>query len=200
MALTTELATLDALLLIKELKRESNATEQDIHTFAYLACLLWLYSGRPVGSWEYAFVMGRNGTPHAPALHQAVEDGLRRGLVQTDELYLQLTSNGERFTNSLSQSLHSRKHRNQCIASACRTLIGNSPENVSVALGREPNLHAALAANDGRALLSGPTLRVLHEQLKALSEGMGIQIENLALPAMVWISFLNSLPNDEPRN
>ncbi len=68
-------AAFDALQIIASLQSiYRNVAEAEVHLFAYLSCLLSLYSGQPVGDWGYDFAGTTTGS--------AVDPGATRNCIR----------------------------------------------------------------------------------------------------------------------
>ena len=84
-------ATFDCLFVGHRLQaRVGSFANAELHLFAYLSCLLWLFRRRIVADWGYEFVGTELGAPFSRHIDLAVTELLGRGyfLRVGDRLYM----------------------------------------------------------------------------------------------------------------
>src|SRR5690348_16067138 len=93
-------ATFDCLFLMQRLQGHlTKVAVAEIHLFAYLACLLWVFREKPVADWDYAFVGTDLGAPFSQDIAEAIKAMVGRGYFSRD---IQSTL---RWTNAASEAL-----------------------------------------------------------------------------------------------
>jgi hypothetical protein len=91
------------------------------------------------------------------------------------------------FLGSLRQDVD----RMEFIDAACATMLVLPVGSVRSALLVEPELTSATRLGSSRFLLDGPGVQLLHDHFQVLSEATGLGVSGLAIPASVWISYLD---------
>lgn len=171
-------------------------TLSELTYFAYLACLLSVYSGEPSGRWGYTFAATTSMSPFSEPLSSAVDtlsgasriDAQMRGLSIADAGREEL----RRFT-----SQHLFKDRVRYLKAACNSSLAVPLPIVGAALSNEPELHAALSISATRELLddeAGP--RALHRHFERLAEEIPDRTD-LFLAAVTWISQLSTASDED---
>jgi hypothetical protein len=183
-------AAFDSLAICRELSaRFKGAAESEVHLFAYLACLLSLYRGWPVSSWGYGFAGTKEGAPFSKELDAAISALDRLGYLERHEGLFILGVEGEKLREELLQIASNRK-RLEFLVGACSATTVMPLGLVREALSRSPDLSSVAAGEHTRALLDKPSIALLHEHFAMLSEAIGIQIEDLIVPAATWLTCL----------
>src|SRR5262245_21378531 len=76
-------ATFDCLFIIERLQaNRTSLTSQEIHLFAYLGCLLWIYRKRSVEDWGDGFVGTELGAPCSQEIDWSINELVERGYVR----------------------------------------------------------------------------------------------------------------------
>lgn len=174
---------------------QGSVSRNEVHFFAYLSCLLWLYKGNPVATWDYIFALADR-KPHSAAIDEALRQLGTLGFIEDNEDLVSVTSSGKSMEIFLA-SLHQNSERTACIEGACYTLVALPQATIVSALYREPELQAASTLGDQRQLLEGPGVQLIHEQFAKLSEAVGVTASDLMVPAVVWLSFLSQVAPQE---
>jgi len=183
-------ATFDCLLVARRLQAQGAVfTGPEIHLFAYLACLLWLYEKNIVTDWGYSFVGTGLGAPYSQEIDSALKELLGRGLFLRVHDRLRMTELAERkldeFTN-----LEMNRERAECLNAACASIAAFSLGMVTSALSQEPELSRAKALPSSRLLLEEAAQSQLYIQFEALRSNLDQPTGDLRLPAVVWLSAL----------
>jgi hypothetical protein len=188
-------ATFDSLFLADRLQRETGSfTVPELHLFAYLACLLWLYRKRAVTDWGYPFVGTELGAPFSQDIDDAVKLLLERGyLLRIQERLFMSKIAGkslEEFGN-----LDLNQDRGECLRAACASTAAFSIGMVGSALSQEPDLKRARTTPLNRVLLEDSARDQLYTQFDCLrsalrSDAIQFQDEDLRMPAVLWLAAL----------
>lgn len=194
------LAFFDSLSIFNKLQNvNENATNGEIHLFAYLSCLLFLYSGQSVSEWGYQFAGTREGSPFSPDLAEAIFNLKLLGFLLEIENYIKLTDAGcEEY--KLLLSLEQNTLREVYLKGACSSVLALPVGLVKNALLKEPELRRAVSLDSARVLLESPGVDLLKEQFSALKKAVGTNVEDLMIPTVVWLTFLSHLPLKDERN
>ena len=183
-------AVFDALFLGQALSAPLGYfTATDVQTFSYLACLLTLYKKRPVSDWEYFFAGTKYGAPFSTEIQEALEVLENNGLISSSEEGLKITNEGREELTIL-QCISQNRQRTPFLDGASACLAALPPGVIRDALSNEPELSSVRNLRATRGLLLGSGLTVLYDQFDELSSIMGIEIENLTVPALTWLSCL----------
>lgn len=183
-------ATFDCLFVAARLQRQTTSfSTQEIHLFAYLACLLWLYRQRAVTDWGYAFVGTDLGAPFSRDIDLAMKELLDRGYLRKVHDRICLTELSKQPLNDLT-GLAMNQERGECLQAACSSTAAFSVGMVSSALANEPELSRAKSVPSSRILLEDAAQHQLYAQFKALRNALHERSADLRLPAVVWLSAL----------
>src|SRR6266446_4381985 len=136
-------ATFDCLFVATRLEVQTTSfSPQEIHLFAYLACLLWIYRQRPVTDWGYAFVGTELGAPFSREIDLALKELLERGYLQKIHDRVSPTELSKHPLSDLTE-LTMNQERAECLQAACSSTAAFSVGMVSSALAKEPELSRA---------------------------------------------------------
>jgi hypothetical protein len=185
------LASFDALELTEQLTATSQgASEGELHTLAYLSCLLAVFDGHQPNWWGYRFTATRAGSPFAVAMRQATLDGTRAGFIHLEDRVLTLSERGGQELQSIRPLVLNRRRERYLEAAAATALTMPLPA-VSDALSYEPGLHGALRFMRTKELLDETGLLQLEAQFADLAEAVkGSDDGDLLVPSIVWLTFL----------
>lgn len=183
----------DSLFIVRfSTPRGYAITLSEVTYFAYLACLLSVYSGEPAGQWGYAFTATKSMSPFSDALTEATDTLVKAGRVES------YSAGGFAITDRGAQELddYSRQHlfqgRANYLRAACNTSLAVPLPAVGAALSNEPDLKSALAISASRELLlDGAGPRVLHKHFQTLMDAIPDSTD-LFLAAVTWIGILAS--------
>ncbi|WP_431935026.1 hypothetical protein [Micromonospora sp. RP3T] len=209
MLVETSGAIYDALTLIGLLEAVDKPGEFEIHTFAYLSCLLHIYDGHPASSWGYSFSAVPPALPFSATLSSTLENLLSMGLLTRshDEsasptegsievladshsaIRLELTAAGKQEQKFLS-SLEVMRHREKYLKAAGSTSLVYSVPAVVNSLVYEPQLWQAARTVGARKLLVAISSRPLYDQFEALKDALGRDAHHLSVPATVYVGYL----------
>jgi|HubBroStandDraft_6_1064221.scaffolds.fasta_scaffold689941_1 hypothetical protein len=190
-------ATFDSLFLAGWLQEEAGSfTGPELHLFAYLACLLWLYRQRAISDWGYSFVGTELGAPFSQDIDSSLRILQERGFLTRIHERVRLTDAAIEFSNQLKQ-LALNQDRAECLGAACASTAAFSIGMVGSALSQEPDLKRARATPLNRMLLEDSARHQLYEHFKSLREAImkhSSSVEtpdDLRLPAFLWLAALH---------
>jgi hypothetical protein len=187
----TAQACFDCLSIgVKLHKTLGSVVESEFHLFSYLACLLSLYKGQPVSDWGYRHSNTSHNAPFSYEITEAVAFLIQSGLFKANEAkQFQMTAQAiEKFKEYKEMGMMSQ--RELFIAGACNSVLVLPMGLVREALRHEPDLERALKLSSTRFLLEDAGLDILYDHFSALSETIGIKINDLMTPAVIWLSYL----------
>lgn len=183
-------ATFDTLTIIARLEPTvGRVLPSEVHLFAYLACLLSLYSGHPVADWGYAFTGTVEGSPFSANVSEAI--GMLRASsdLLSDTTGLSLSESG-RTEYELLRTLTQNAAREEFVVGACSSVLALPVPLVRSAMQQEPALRRVTALATSRPLLEGVDVDVLYEQFQALAIVIGSEIRDVMVPAVAWLTYL----------
>jgi len=194
----TSVALFDTLHVVLRLDCAlGNASEGETHLFTYLSCLLSLYARWPVSDWGYGFSSTSLGAPFSTEVHEAMAVMGKIGLITYDREYFRATAAGaQKYTDMRGLSLNAK--REPFVEAACSSLLAFPVGLIRDALSGEPGLRRAAGPARKRLLLQESHKEELYQQFSALSESLGLQVADLMVPAMVWLSFLGQSCSETP--
>lgn len=197
MKIVNAFAYYDTLAIVSRISRHFQGTAiSEVHLFSYLACLLALYRGQPVADWGYGFVATETGSPFSPEVDEALISLAADGLVTEIERYISLGAGGEEEYTALGE-LSQYRSREEFLEAACSCVLAIPIGVIRSAVTTDHDMKTARQFQDTRRLLSDPALEKLHSAFQALSEEIGIGVQDLIVPAVVWLKFL-ALAEEEP--
>ena len=183
-------AAFDCLSIALRLQQPRGAfAAPEVHLFAYLSCLLWLYSSNSVTDWGYDFVATELGAPFSLDLDAALKQLTDSGCIVRTEDRLMVGESAGRHLDDYSR-LTINRDRLQCLDAACATLSAFSLGMVTNALGSEPELSRAQELRISRRLLEETGRAQLYEQFSTLRGCLHERTSDLRLPAVVWLTAL----------
>lgn len=186
-------ATFDCLYIAQHLQKQNGSFGiPELHVFAYLACLLWLYRNQPVADWGYIFVGTELGAPFSKEIDTAVNELLERGLFYRVHERLRMTEIAERRLYPYEQ-LGSNHERIECLQAACASNLAFSAGMVCTALSNEPELRRSKALPANRQLLEEAAQSQLYDQFSVLHRAFVGRSNDLRLPAVTWLTALYNL-------
>jgi hypothetical protein len=159
------------------------------HLFGYLACLLFLYSGRPISEWGYSFAATPHGAPYSVELDDALTYHYEVGFLRKHGMLYSLTDRGEEEYRALS-TVSDLGSRNAYLEAASSSSLAVPVGLVRRAISRDPDIHAARDLQTRRLLLDETALDALYAHFSALREAVGEAETDLLVPSVMWITYL----------
>jgi hypothetical protein len=197
-------ASLDVLSIVDLLRPAGGAANIDLHAFAYLACLMSVYDGRPAADWGYIFTAVPPTLPYSPAIQNAADILVKSGLLTRDspdpadrskgslDDRLSLTADGLDELAFI-QGLSDVEGRAPYLEAAAATARMRSVPSVANALAREPGLAQATKTSSVRMLLREDSSAPLYQQFGVMEDLLGDGHANLVVPASLYLRFLDEL-------
>jgi hypothetical protein len=191
-------ATFDCLYLASKLQQPGGAfTSGEVHLFAYLSCLLWIYSGRSSADWGYGFVGTERGAPFSLEIDMTLRRLEERGFVGRAAERMHATSMAEESLRDFAD-LEMNKDRSECLFAAWSTTKALSVGIVGTAIAEEPELRRAREVPTARRLLEEAALSVLYDQFAVLRLLLKDDGLDLRVPAVVWLEALHRVRESSP--
>ncbi len=183
-------ATFDCLFLAERLEKDAGTfTAPEVHLFAYLSCLLWLYRRHALADWGYTFVGTELGAPFSLDMDGVINELQNRGyLIRIEGRLRTSDAAGQQLQDFRSLSLYS--DRAECLHAACSSTSFLSVGMVCSALGQEPELQRARSLPTSRILLGVIGREQLYGQFDVLRFSLNEEKIDLRVPAVVWLSAL----------
>lgn len=186
-------AAFDSLFVARCLQEDrSRFVPAEVHLFAYLGCLLWLYRKNSTADWGYSFVGTDLGAPYSLAIGTALDEMLRRSVLVRDQEGLTVSASAASRLG-LFENMALNKPRLECLRAACASTAALSPGIINSALSEEPELRRARTTPANRPLLEDLAQSQLFGHFGALRKGLKYQDVDLRVPAIVWLSALHQL-------
>lgn len=183
-------AAFDSLYLVGHLTAGSpKITLPELHVFAYLACLLAVYDGRPVATWGYEFVATENTAPFSKDLLEATESLTSAGLFYGESKLYSLSDDGIQELSNW-EKLRRFSDRRRYLRAATDTATALPVNAVAEGISHEPQISLANALNSPRPLLDDAGRTALHSHFEALEKALGRNVSDLIVPAIIWVTFL----------
>jgi hypothetical protein len=166
----------------------------EIYIFAYLACLLSIYRNHSVTSWGYRLGSVEYGYPFSPDLAQSIEDLVKAGYLKqgVEDKFLRVTPSGEKEFEWL-QKLGNNAKRDEYIDGACYSALSLPLGVIRDAIDESRDVQAARKLSSARHIPSATGMQDIHDQFDVLSKSIGVEIEDLMIPAVVWLQFMSSI-------
>ena len=183
-------STFDCLCVSEALSLHFESfSRSDAHLMVYLACLLSLYDGNPVSDWGYSFAGTMAGIPFSSEIQLSLDMLAMAGMLAVDNGRHSLTKSGTEELSALS-SFRQNIQRRRFLDGATSALYSMPVGAVREALLNEPELGRARVLQSTRVLLDGAGIHLLYDQFGALSDAIGVRLDDLAVPALTWLSCL----------
>jgi hypothetical protein len=189
-------AIFDALYISRNLQRKiDDFSMYEVQFFSYFACLLSLYDGNAVDSWNYGYIKTEFGSPYSSDIHKAVTIlKINDFFKEIDEAnnYFVLTEKGDRFLSYQEDNIASIVWRRKYLNAACESISLLPLGNIKEALNDEPVLSSAGQSTSKKNLLqdTNPATKVLYSQFKSLRAALEGKYDDIIIPAVVWIQAL----------
>lgn len=183
-------AVFDTLTILARLETPVGPVlRSEVHLFAYLGCLLSLYSGQPVAEWGYEFAGTAEGSPFSAAVEDALGSLIHSGDVTAARSGLALAQAGH-DEYGLLRTIGRYDEREAFIAGACASTLALPLGLLRSALNQEPALRRVSAIRGTRTLLDDADTAILYEQFNALSDALGAEVHDVMVPAVAWLTYL----------
>ena len=183
-------AILDIITISRHLQNNKiKFASPELHLFAYLACLLWVYDSHPAADWGYSVVGTEVGAPFSIETEQAISFLTGSGCLLEREASFYLTPRAEE-AGKLFGSMTINEDRTRSLDAACSTVNSLPIGMVLSALGHEPDLLRSQNTPSARRLLEDLALRKLYQHFTILKTSIGSESKDLRSPAYIWLTAL----------
>lgn len=186
-------AAYDVLTIVARLERIlGGVTRSELHLLAYVACLLSIYRRFPAAEWGYGFIRSQWGAPFSSHLERAVDSLSASGLLDVYSEIIMSTPPGQKFVTFL-DGISEHQWRTEFLQGACDSALAMSLGAMRGALHYEPGLRGASVHQQPRTLLASGEESALYEQFGAVTEVIGPEVQDLMVPSVVWLTYLNQM-------
>lgn len=174
-----------------------NCVRSEIHLFSYLSCLLSLYKKNPIADWGYSFAGTYYSSPFSMEIEDAINFSISYGYITEANQYINISEHGLIEYKKLS-ILKQNIQRERFLSGASSSTLAIPVNALRESLGSEPGLKASSHQISPRLLLdeSNPSLVLLYDQFQALSKTIGIDLVDLMVPAVLWLTYLSKSQTD----
>ncbi|WP_426329462.1 hypothetical protein [Pedobacter sp. R-06] len=193
--ITTQLlpeAFYDSLSLAHKLDNYLDGFKRhEIQLFSYFASILYLYSGKPIATWEYRYIVV-DGFPFADTINEAITRHLANGNFEENDDFLTLSGRGtDEFQKFTKLSMFSPRER--FLDAACTASILVPYSKTVKSLLSQPEIKEIGQLNK-RSWLEQMNI---YPKFQEISESLGVHTDDLLLPAVTWINYLGVNEKEE---
>lgn len=191
-------STFDTLHLTWRIGTSSiDARAEEIHTLAYLACILSVFCGQAADSWGYRFTVTGSGAPYAESIDKAISRLTASGIVESVGDGYRLSTLGKSIRQSTATHRDPSLRLAYLDAAANTTLALPLPMAIA-AVKKEPQLRTAVGLAQRRRLLDTAGLAILEPHFNGLrllsveQHGEAAGDVSLFATAVLWLRYLHA--------
>jgi hypothetical protein len=162
---------------------------EEIHLFSYFSAFLFCYSGNSITTWPHKYIVV-NSYPFSVTINDAILRHIQNGLFECKGEYFTITGRGSDEFNKF-KGLPTLIKREEILNAACTTSILIPYSQTIRALLNEPDLKKQAELNNNEWLNPNS----FYTQFKEISEAVGIQNNDLLIPAVAWVNSLAEQTN-----
>ena len=163
---------------------------EEIHLFSYFSSILFLYRKNPVSEWQYRFTISETGYPFSDAIFEATTRHIQNGLFEEKGTFYSITSRGTDEFNKF-KVLPTFAKREEYLTAACTTSILVPYSQTLRALLSDPVIAKAKELKNKSWLEQSN----IYQKFEEISKMVGVSAEDLIIPAVTWINFINEQDN-----
>lgn len=163
---------------------------EEIHLFSYFSSILFLYRQNPVSDWQYRFTISESGYPFSEAIFEATTRHIQNGLFDEKGAFYSITSRGTDEFNKF-KVFPTFSKREEFLTAACTTSILVPYSQTLRALLSDPELAKAKELKNKSWLEQSN----IYQKFNEISKAVGVSAEDLIIPAVTWINFINEQDN-----
>ncbi len=163
---------------------------EEIHLFSYFSSILFLYRKNPVSDWQYRFTISETGYPFSEAIFEATTRHIQNGLFDEKGTFYSITSRGNDEFNKF-KLLKNFSKREEFLTAACTTSILVPYSQTLRALLSDPVIAKAKELKNKSWLEQSS----IYKKFDEISKLVGVSAEDLIIPAVTWINFINEQDN-----
>lgn len=164
---------------------------EEIQLFAYFSLILHVYNGGDSASWGYNFIVDEKGFPFSDALNNAIERHIKNGVFEKKADYFIVTGRGVNEFNRF-KNLTDFANREKMVNASCTTSILVPFAETRKALLNDPSLVSAKELGGKRAIDNA-----VYSKFKEISDAIGAPIDDVIIPAISWINYINAQNNEQ---
>jgi len=185
-------AFFDSLSLAKKLDDFLDGFKmEEIHLFAYFSLILYVYNGGDSASWGYNFIVDEKGFPFSDALNSAIERHIKNGIFEERTDYYIITGRGVDEFNRF-KNLQDFANREKMLNASCTTSILIPFAETRKALLNDPSLLSAKQLGGKREIDNA-----VYGKFREISDAIGAPIDDVIIPAISWINYINAQSNEQ---
>ncbi len=159
---------------------------EEIHLFSYFSSILFLYKGHSLSDWQYKFTITEQGYPFSTEIYEAVTRHIQNGIFELRDPFYSMTSRGTAEFNTF-KVLSTFSIREEYLNAACATSILIPYSQTERALLNDAEIVKAKKIKNESWIDQSN----IYEKFKEISELVGVHSEDLIIPAVNWISYIN---------
>jgi hypothetical protein len=161
---------------------------QELHLFAYLACLLALFEGRPLADWGYRFALTSQGYPFS-----AEFEAVRQTLVNARLLHHALDDTVSVDARSAAEpqdlaSLSSFAERGRWLRASMDCALALPVGSIRYALTARTDLAVSQGTGRSLAMVTPAYVERVRDERRLVGEALGGVTFDLLAPAVAWLS------------
>lgn len=158
---------------------------EEIHLFSYFSSFLFCYAGNAIANWQHKYT-AENGYPFSTTINEAIIRHIQNNLFEDKGEYFAITGRGADEFNKF-KVLSTFTKREEILNAACTTSILIPYSQTLRAILNEPEFKLAQELKNNSWL----DQTSFYSQFKEISEAVGINTQDLIIPAVTWINYLN---------
>ena len=180
----------DVLFIITELSDSvEEITENDIHLFAYLSCLLSIYRKRPAAFWGYNFAFTDYGYPFSNDLQSSIVKHSSSGNTISRDQCIKVSTSGESMLNALGE-MSVNSIRDDFLMAACNCSLAFPIGYIRSSILGQYDYIGSLRIGQSKLLLTSESREVIYDELSLIKDLIGINVKDLLVPSTIWLNYL----------
>ncbi len=164
-------------------------SRREVQLFSYFSSLLFPYTKEPISEWKYNFMI-RDNFPFSQEINASIDLHLLNGNYEEKNEFLIITQRGLRTYDDI-KNLSTFSKRESSINAACITSIMIPVRETENALLSDPEYLKQNTPNNPDWINRDYSI----EQIKTISEELGIPIDNLVGLSGSWIKYISLINN-----
>lgn len=165
--------------------------QEEIHLFSYFSSILFLYKGNPITNWKYNFIIDQNGCPFSAELDEVIKRHKLNGILRQENIYLEMTPKGIKEYYEF-RGMKNITEREEYIEASCSTNIVIPYSKTIRALLNDPEIIKRKKSGSRKI-----DIDMAYQQFAELSKAVGVPADDLILPAVTWINYIERMNNLE---
>lgn len=163
---------------------------EEIHLFSYFSSILFLYRQNPVSEWQYRFTISESGYPFSEAINEATDRHSQNGLFDENGTFFSITGRGTDEFNKF-KVFPTFSKREEYLIAACTTSILVPYSQTLRALLNDPEIAKVKKLKNNSWLEQSN----IYQKFDEISKAVGVSAQDLIIPAVTWINFINEQDN-----